>query len=194
MSCSLLTLWVTTWTSYSSRVFNYTFCFILWDFNRSFDLISTQFINKCLTNLRCHETICNLHKTETFWVRTDYLWGRWSLYYHASKTLSAHQSQPSFVWYQHDICGALLGTSALPGRFLPTDSGLDVSDTVCTSNRCFESTDRCSGCKLEAIAKAVWCVEASLFPVRWWWWWSVFNGSLIEFIGGRSQSRLSKAD
>lgn len=67
-----------------------------------------------------------------------------------------------------------------------------MSDTVFTSNRCFESTDRCSGCKLEAIAKAVWCVEASLFPVRWWW--SVFNGSLIEFIGGGSQSRLSKAD
>ncbi len=79
-----------------------------------------------------------------------------------------------------------------PGRFLPTDSGLDVSETVCTSNRCLESTDRCSGCKLEAIARAVWCVEASLFPVRWWW--SVFNGSLIEFIDKRSQNWLSKAD
>lgn len=78
-----------------------------------------------------------------------------------------------------------------PGRFLPTDSGLDVSDTVCTSNRCFESTDRCSGCKLEAIAGAVWCVEASLFPVRWWWW-SVFKESLIEFIDERSQDWLSK--
>lgn len=54
-----------------------------------------------------------------------------------------------------------------PRRLLPTDSGLDVSDTVCTSNRCLESTDRCSGCKLEAIAKAEWCVEASLFPM-WW--------------------------
>jgi len=70
-----------------------------------------------------------------------------------------------------------------PARFLPTDSGLEVSDTVCTSDRCLESTDRCSGCKVEAIATAVWCVEASLFPVTWWWWWSVFNGSLIEFIG-----------
>lgn len=77
-----------------------------------------------------------------------------------------------------------------PGRFLPTDSGLDVSDTVCTSSRCLESTDRCSGCKLEAIARAVWCVEASLFPVRWWW--SIFNESFIEFIGERWQDWLSK--
>ncbi|TNN70806.1 hypothetical protein EYF80_018940 [Liparis tanakae] len=84
-----------------------------------------------------------------------------------------------------DICGASAENICFPpARFLPTDSGLEVSDTVCTSDRCLESTDRCSGCKVEAIATAVWCVEASLFPVTWWWWWwrSVFNGSLIEFI------------
>lgn len=74
-----------------------------------------------------------------------------------------------FCSVSEDIRGSLSEEHlhTLPdGRFLPTDSGLDVSDTVCTSNRCLESTDRCSGCKLEAIAKAVWCVEESLFPVR----------------------------
>lgn len=76
-------------------------------------------------------------------------------------------------------------------QLLPTDSGLELSDTVCTSSRCLLSTDRCNGCRVEAIASGVWCREVSLFPGIWWWCrCSKVSGSFIEFIDKGAKAEM----